>query len=502
MTTTTSEPRAATPVAPDVVVTEQLLPEHEVLDGLAASRRLAHQAAVAEVELAVQWAHLHPCPIDESPAGWDVGDQPTLAGDTLVTLAGPGAPTVAEFALAELSATLDSSHVAVRRLVGESLELVHRLPRLWAQARAGRLPVWRARAIAALTVDLAPDAAAHADRLLAATPGRVTTVHAHRLVDEARLYADPDRAADDERAHLDGRGVWLNPAVDVATTGVHMLLDTRDAHLLDQTLGRLARELRELGDTDTLDVRRATAVGVLADPQHALDLMAGRFDGSAAVGGLATSSTGSAGGYGPAGAPRPGPARAPRPCHTVYVHVTLDELAAAAHGTGVGVLEGLGLATSELIGTWLTGRSPVGGPPTIRVRPVLDLAADPAVDHHDPPPLVRERVELRDAHCVFPGCRRDSRSCDLDHVDPYVPLADGGAPGQTRPSNLAPLCRPHHRVKTHAGWAYRREPDGSWAWRSPTGRRYVVPSSSRRPPDREPAPPRPLPRIPIPRPPS
>ena len=31
-----------------------------------------------------------------------------------------------------------------------------------------------------------------------------------------------------------------------------------------------------LGDTDPLDIRRARAVGILADPQYALDLMSGR----------------------------------------------------------------------------------------------------------------------------------------------------------------------------------------------------------------------------------
>ncbi len=76
-------------------------------------------------------------------------------------------------------------------------------------------------------------------------------------------------------------------------------------------------------------------------------------------------------------------------------------------------------------------------------RPQLRLA----VDQHDPPEAMRETVVLRDAHCVFPGCRRDSRACDLDHITEYLPMEDGGPPGQTRPGNLAPLCRTHHRVE-------------------------------------------------------
>ncbi len=83
-------------------------------------------------------------------------------------------------------------------------------------------------------------------------------------------------------------------------------------------------------------------------------------------------------------------------------------------------------------------------------------------------------VRLRDRHCVFPGCRRGSRACDLDHIEPYVDPDHGGPPGQTHPENLAPLCRRHHRAKTHTRWRYRRLPDAAYRWSSPTGRSYTV----------------------------
>ncbi len=97
---------------------------------------------------------------------------------------------------------------------------------------------------------------------------------------------------------------------------------------------------------------------------------------------------------------------------------------------------------------------------------------------------MREQVLLRDAHCVFPGCSRDSRACDLDHLTPYVPIDEGGPPGQTIPENLAPLCRTHHRVKTHTAWDYTRLDSGGYAWTSPTGQHYDVAPSDRRPPTR------------------
>ena len=95
---------------------------------------------------------------------------------------------------------------------------------------------------------------------------------------------------------------------------------------------------------------------------------------------------------------------------------------------------------------------------------------------------MREQVLLRDAHCVFPGCARDSRACDLDHITPYVPMDEGGPPGQTHPGNLAPLCRTHHRVKTHTAWDYKRLDDGSYTWITPTGDQYDTKPTGRRPP--------------------
>jgi hypothetical protein len=50
------------------------------------------------------------------------------------------------------------------------------------------------------------------------------------------------------------------------TTDITMTLDTPDALLFDQTVTRIAGDLRELGDTEDLEVRRARAVGILTDP--------------------------------------------------------------------------------------------------------------------------------------------------------------------------------------------------------------------------------------------
>jgi 5-methylcytosine-specific restriction endonuclease McrA len=84
---------------------------------------------------------------------------------------------------------------------------------------------------------------------------------------------------------------------------------------------------------------------------------------------------------------------------------------------------------------------------------------------------MRELVVLRDRHCVFPWCERDSRACDLDHIVPYD---EHGPPGQTSPENLATLCRRHHRCKTSGRWSYTRNRDGTYTWHSPHHHTYQV----------------------------
>ena len=429
-----------------------------VIEGVRAARVAEHAAALCQLELAVAWARLHPCPAGECPAHW--GD-PSLEED-VVALAGAGAPLVAQFAPVELGAALGMSLDAARQLLADALELAFRLPRLWALARDGAVPVWRARLISRETHDLGPEAVAYADRLVSATPAKIGLVAAARLVAEARLYFDPDRAVADEEEALARRGVWLHHGRGPATTEVTMTLDTDDARLLDSTVGRIAADLRDLGDPETLEVRRARAVGILADPQHALDLMSGR-DTTPGPGPGPGSGSGSGVAY-------------------LHLHLTPADLDPQT-GTGAATVEGLGAATTALLTTWLTRFTATGG--KILVRPVLDLASPAAVDQHDPPATMRETVTLRDAHCVFPGCRRDSRACDLDHIDAYTPLEAGGPPGQTRAENLAPLCRTHHRVKTHTDWTYQPRGDG-YTWTSPTGHHYDVTRTQRRPPTHRP----------------
>lgn len=86
-----------------------------------------------------------------------------------------------------------------------------------------------------------------------------------------------------------------------------------------------------------------------------------------------------------------------------------------------------------------------------------------------PPKDHADYVIARDRRCVFPGCRRAARHCDIDHADPWC------TGGHTCEHNLHPLCKRHHRAKHDAGWRVRRLDDGSFRWIAPTGHVHTVP---------------------------
>ena len=109
----------------------------------------------------------------------------------------------------------------------------------------------------------------------------------------------------------------------------------------------------------------------------------------------------------------------------------------------------------------------------ITLTPVVDLTEHLSVDAYEIPDRLRTQVTERDTCCGFPWCGRQGRF-DLDHITAYRPPADGGPPAQTNTTNLARLCRFHHRVKTHGHWTHHRHHNGSLTWTSPLVRRYTV----------------------------
>jgi hypothetical protein len=424
-----------------------------VVDADAAERA----QAIAKLEAVLAWAQAHPGSPDDC-ASWEPGLLPE-GEDGLDHLGGPGTPAVAGFAVETLAARLGGSTGSAMQLVADTLDLAYRHPALWARVRAGACPVWVARRIAASCSALPVEAASWVD----AQVGEIAGTRAWRLVEARIAYAvaqwDPERTSKVEAQARDGRHLaldlpghgltGLDPAGTIATAAVRGRVDVVDAVKFDALLTAQAAALGAAGDTGSLDVRRSRALGVIAD-----QLLTGELDLDMTATGVGSES-GSATNCLPA---------------TLFVHVNAEDLQTTqtgGTGIGVGTVERLGPATLDLLADWLRETD-------LHLRPVLDLGRTDAVDAHDPPEWMRELVIQRDRHCVFPHCGHDARGCDLDHIDPYRPPDRGGPPGQTRPENLAPLCRRHHRVKTFTRWHYRRLPSGSYVWTDPYGHTRTV----------------------------
>jgi hypothetical protein len=77
------------------------------------------------------------------------------------------------------------------------------------------------------------------------------------------------------------------------------------------------------------------------------------------------------------------------------------------------------------------------------------------------PPALRRALEHRDRGCRFPGC--SSRFTQGHHIKHW---ANGGP---TTLSNLASLCRRHHRSVHEEGFEVDRLPGGELEFRNPHG---------------------------------
>ncbi|MBS42975.1 MAG: hypothetical protein CMH83_07445 [Nocardioides sp.] len=343
-------------------------------------------------------------------------------GSQALHLAGPGAPVVEEDEAYEIAAALGLSRQSGSRYVGELIELRYRLPRIWSRVTALDLPLWKARKIAAAATCTLPEAgAAYVDHQLAWAAARTTLAQIDRTVDEAMVRFAPDLLPEDPADHRD-------VIVDLDDTrhglvSIDALLDLDDALDLENALRAGAARLKGAGSDDPRGVRRAKALGDLARGRGALDLQTG------------------------------GTGRRPLVVNVVNGQATCEAF----------VRPGLPVSVSvDQVRDWCTSATKV------TVREVLDLAANCSTDTYVPTEKLASQAPWLHPTCVFPFCSRAAERCDIDRVEPY---ADGGP---TSTANLAPLCRTHHRMKTHARWRYRRRPEGVFEWTGPMGQVFQV----------------------------
>ncbi|RYB99118.1 HNH endonuclease signature motif containing protein [Nocardioides ganghwensis] len=438
---------------------------HAIRDRKAAEDR----AAADQLVLAAWWADLHPPESIHDAASFTV---PGCEHEE--PIAGDGAPLVAEFCVAELGTVLGISTTAAKKLIGHALELRHRLPRLWEQVHSGRVPAWRARAVAEATIHSSPaltrEAAGFVDSQVAAVAGRIGQAQLDRLLaDTIRRYdlatADPTADPEDGWQHVDPRHVTVDKD-DVHYAGTLHLeaeLDLADALDLDRAVAHHAAVQKALGSQLSLDARRAKALGELARQQTALDLHADRggFEARSSTTDKArTSTTDESGPDLPA-------------AREVVIHAHFDASVVGEQtvfGPTGRMENGQRLVLLDQVRSWCADSRT-----KVTIKPVIDLNAQLTAQSYDLPDRIREQIILRDRTCVFPSCTRPARGCDIDHITAYDHDAEAKGrpqPGPTRSDNLACLCRFHHRLKTHSAWRYEMTAPGVFEWTSPHGHRY------------------------------
>jgi hypothetical protein len=485
------------PTTPDAATTLSLV---------ARARRLVLGLECQQLELAAHWGDLHH-PDSQAPT------ERTLPGaERGRELGGDGTPEVLEFAAAELGASLQTSIGSARALMADALDLRHRLPELWRHILDSALPAWKARKVAQATRHLSRDSALAVDAAVAGSIiglpwGRFETLLAAKIIE-----ADPGAA--EERAKIWAAERFVR-AGRTGQTGLKLLIakaNAGDVIWFMATINRIAEILRLQGDMESADVRRSKAIGILAQPALALQLLwefrneqhpaaepqqpdepinndpKAPFDDST---GPSDEEPPQATGQDSCRADQPEPTgygepeppagrgliitpsgldlRKLRPKVVLHIHLSEEALMARGLlGGGVARLEGIGPLTLEQVRRFLGDTAC-----DIHVQPVIDPQDVRPADGYEIPRRIREAMFLRMPASCFPYATRTERM-DLDHTKPYIPLARGGPPGQTGVHNLGPLSRLEHRIKTFSRWRVRQPEPGVWIWRSPHHAYYLV----------------------------
>lgn len=416
-----------------------------------------------------------------------------LAGmERSIDIGGDGTPQITEFASAELGLLMGTGFITATSMLRDAVDLQHRHPLMWTALAEGRGRVWKARQVARMThaAGLTREQAWFVDSATTPFVDTLTWSAFTRLVEAKIIEADPDAAEARRQAAAMARFVATGQTNEHGLKTLIARAGAGEIIYFVAVCDRIAQILRLEGDPDPIEVRRSKALAVLANPAAALSLLEKHAstaphpadpdpdpdpdvatDPDSGTDSDTDSDTGAgpvaaSGGTGPmpgntchsCGGPRIDPAKL-RPRAVLYVRISEQALR-----TGIGVVHcenGIGPLTVPALRDLLAVYH-------VSVRPVLDLAGQVPVDAYEIPHDMREALRLARPSSVFPWTRTGTSTPDVDHSVAYRPLAEGGPPAQTRISNLGPMVRFGHRVKTHGrGWQLHQPTSGVYLWRTP-----------------------------------
>ncbi|WP_150956230.1 HNH endonuclease signature motif containing protein [Microbacterium testaceum] len=418
-------------------------------------------------------------------------------------------------AVAEIAVRLHLSEQTVRTRAAHARTLAVGCPKLWAAFGEGRLSERHAVDAARLASTLpAGDADAFArfddeacPPALVLTPAKFAV--AARAIRE-RVHAESIEAR--HRRAAEDRGVWMRAELD-GMASLHALLPADRAHAVMSRLDKAARHVRAAPDEErTLAQLRADAFAdlvTMTDAPKAATTAPPVFPNASVTAPGANSTTrstpspashgaspvphdgspaphdGSPAPHGGLTAPPDGPPaphddppatrddppapvapaspRTFRSAPPATIIFTVPALTLLGADTEPATLEGYGpidLDTARrLAGTatsWIRLLThPVTGAPLVLDRKTYRV-----------PVALRRWLGITSPTCVFPGCNRAARDCDIDHLTAW---ADGGT---TDDDNLDPKCRHHHRLRHETRWDIDHPPDAPTTWVSPLGGTY------------------------------
>jgi hypothetical protein len=489
-----------------------LLDGQSTADALDANRGDVLAVEARQFALVAHWADLHNA--DTLPHNSGEDGEPSPGREKAKQYGGQGTPTVAEFAVHELGVQLRCTPVAAHHLVTDALDVRHRHPRLWhsvVHQLEGR--VWQARQIAKRThaAKLTLEQARWVDTHTTPYIGSLSWTKFLELLDAKIIEADPTAAEQRRIAAAMDQFVATGQCNEFGLKTVIIKATAGEVIFFVAMIDRIAQILLLEGDTRPVGVRRAAAIGILANPAHALILLAkyaGKhgegFDPAATMPAPAPEGNADEGAdvddttdqpireqdLHPSqnDADDPAPEMCPScsgsremrgdptpfikpnldlskllPKATLYVHASEATFTGTQDASGVVRVEGVGPVTTQQAQEFLRHCH-------VSVKKVLDVGDQRPVDGYEVPDEMREAVRLLHPTCVYPWSPSSSRDADQDHSKKYVPEEQGGPKGQTRPDNLGPLKRPEHRVKTFGrGWRHYQPQAGIYLWRTPHG---------------------------------
>lgn len=404
--------------------------DHELIEAMAAARRLAAQVQAMELAAVAELARRRFAE-DAEP--------------------GPRALRPAEYVHDEVAQALTLTATAADDLIRFATELTERLPATFAALSAGAIDFAKARTLWHGTDRLGRAATAAIEtRVLSKAPAQTTgqiRAKIRRLVGKI----DPDALARRRVTAQEQRALRLVETDDGTTDLTGTDLPTDAASAAYSRVTAIATALKNDGDARGIDQLRADVYLALlrgdlpTQSQCVPPQPAGVPITSAAERTRPrTSALSTAAG-------RPGWSAADDQVAEVIAMAARAELGTLAHHLHDQQLGAVTAQAGRRIGQALA--------------PLKTRWCAPCHDRpsYRPTAAIRRLIETRDRRCCFPGCRRPIRYCDADHSIPF------GKGGHTCPCNLAMLCRRHHVLKQTRQWRIEHLWPGVILWISPTG---------------------------------